>query len=210
MNKEKLIALGLSEEVVEKVLVLHKESIDGNYVPKATFESERENSKTLKEQIAERDKQITELGKFKGTAEELQTKVTELETKNSEQKTQFEKELKEREDKALLQSKISPLVNDVSDIIPKLDMEKLVIKDGTVTGLDEQLEALKKSNPYYFKTVSETNTKPFGAVFGNKPAEGSGGENENNPEKDFGAQLAKSKLSGNVESAKKFDEIYFK
>ena len=51
MNEEQLKALGLEADVITKVLKIHKDSIDGNYVPKATFEAERENVKTLKTQI---------------------------------------------------------------------------------------------------------------------------------------------------------------
>ena len=72
MKEEQLKELGLETDVIAKVLKIHKDSIDGNYVPKATFDAERENVKTLKTQITERDNQITELSKFKGTNEELQ------------------------------------------------------------------------------------------------------------------------------------------
>lgn len=211
MNKEKLIALGLSEEVVETVLKYHKEAIDGNYVPKATFDAERENSKTLKDQVEERDKQILELGKFKGTAEELSTKVKELETQNSEQKATYEKQMADAQRDMILKNEISPLVNNVSDILPKLDMEKIVIKDGKVEGLTEQIETIKKDSPYYFKEQKTPDqTKKDGWVFGKPPAEGSDHSTETkSPDSAFGANLAKSKLEDSSIS-KKFEENYFK
>ena len=97
MTLETLVKAGLTEEQAKAVLKLHKDAIDGNYVPKATFEAEREKLKTANETIADRDKQITELGKFKGTAEELQQKVNTLTQENSNAKTEDEKKLKEME-----------------------------------------------------------------------------------------------------------------
>ena len=79
MNKETLIAAGFTEEQATNIMKMHQQAIDGHYVPKATFDAERDKVKNLTTQVADRDKQITELGTFKGTAEQLQSKVAELE-----------------------------------------------------------------------------------------------------------------------------------
>ena len=83
MTLEELTKAGFTEDQAKKILVMHQKSIDGNYIPKATFEAERQKVKDANATIAERDKQITELGSFKGTAEELQKKVDELTTANN-------------------------------------------------------------------------------------------------------------------------------
>ena len=70
MTLEELTKAGFTEDQAKKILEMHQKSIDGNYIPKATFEAERQKVKDANAIIAERDKQITELGSFKGTAEE--------------------------------------------------------------------------------------------------------------------------------------------
>ena len=47
MTKESLIAAGFTEEQATKIMGMHTEAIDGNYVPKATFDAERDKSKNL-------------------------------------------------------------------------------------------------------------------------------------------------------------------
>ena len=93
MTFEELTKAGFTEDQSKKILEMHQKSIDGNYIPKATFEAERQKVKDANAIIAARDKQITELGSFKGTAEELQKKVDELTTANNTAKTEYEAKL---------------------------------------------------------------------------------------------------------------------
>ena len=155
---------------------MHQKSIDGNYIPKATFEAERQKVKDANAIIAERDKQITELGSFKGTAEELQKKVDELTTANNTAKTEYEAKLTKMAQENSLKLAIADKVHNVEDILPKLDVTKITFKDGAVVaGLVEQMEALKKSNPYYFKEDNAGKNLPGGwTPFGRKPEEGDG------------------------------------
>lgn len=213
MNEEQLKALGLEDSKITEILKLHKASIDGNYVPKATFESERENVKTLKEQLAERDKQITELGKFKGTNEELQKKVDSYKEENEKLKNETEAKITQMQHENILRYALKDEVIDADDVLPKLKMENIVFEDNTVkSGLKEQLDDLRKSKPHYFQTKQETDNqnqnngwKPFGY----KPNE-SNGNSKSTVETDvaFAQELAKSKLAYQ-DIAKKASEHYF-
>lgn len=211
MTREQLIAAGLTEAQADAILKLHKESIDGNYVPKATFEAEREKVKNLNTEVSNRDTQIKELGKFKGTAEELETRVKELETANATAKADFDQQLKEITQKSIITSQISDMVVDVEDVIPKLDFSKISFKEDKIeSGLQEQLDALKQTKPHYFKTEKQETPAPKGWVFGKTPAEGNedtkGADNEFVA---FGKQLAQTKVA-NSDVAKKVAENYFK
>lgn len=215
MNKESLIAAGLTEDSAAKVMEMHQRAIDGNYVPKATFEAEREKSKSLTIQLADRDKQITELGTFKGTAEQLQTRVSELETQNKEAKDKFEADLLQYQKDAAIRFDIADRVIDPDDVLPKLDQTKIVFKDGKIaSGLTEQLDELQKSKPHYFKQEQSNNAGlPKGWLFGKTPPEGSdnggtGGGQKTEAQK-FGEMLAASKKSG-TSAAEKVAETYFK
>jgi hypothetical protein len=213
MNKESLIAAGFTEEQAAKIMEMHKKAIDGNYVPKATFEAEREKCKNLTAQIAERDKQIAELGTFKGTAEQLKMKVAELEKQNKEAREKFEADLLQVQKEAAIRLEIASSVIDPDDVIPKLDQSKIVFKDGKiVSGLTEQLEELKKTKPHYFKTEKkDPEGIPPGWLFGKTPPESSddmSGDEKSEAEL-FGEMLASFKLSSNT-AAKKVAETYFK
>ena len=208
MTLEELTKAGFTEDQAKKILQMHQKSIDGNYIPKATFEAERQKVKDANAIIAERDKQITELGSFKGTAEELQKKVDELTTANNTAKTEYEAKLTKMAQENSLKLAIADKVHNVEDILPKLDVTKITFKDGAVVaGLVEQMEALKKSNPYYFKEDNAGRNLPGGwTPFGRTPEEGGG--RSGSAEEEFGKSLAKAVSTGNT-FAEKADKTYF-
>jgi predicted RNase H-like nuclease (RuvC/YqgF family) len=203
MTKEKLIALGISEELVDKVINAYKEAIDGNYIPKSTFEAEREKVKDLTSQVSDRDKQIEELKKFEGDNEKLKKQIESIEADNKKQKEDYENKIVILEQDSILSAELTPLVNDISDILPKIDREKLIFKDGKVSGLDEQVAEIKKVSPHYFKTDDggeggNGGGNPGWNPFGHNPKEGNDPDGGKNTDKDFGATLAKSIHGGAV------------
>lgn len=212
MNKEQLMKAGLTDEQATAVLSLHKQAIDGNYVPKDTFLAEGEKVKSLKDQLADRDKQITELGKFKGSAEQLEAEVKSLKLKNEQAETEYSAKLKEIQQDLVIKEFIGPQVVDVDDVLPKLDKSKITFdKDGKiVAGLKEQLDTLKQVKPHYFVSdVPEDKSNPPGWIFGNTPPEGAGRQTQVDEAADFGKKLAQSKVSG-TDAAAKASDYYFK
>lgn len=209
MTLEELMKQGLTEEQAKKVLELHKSAIDGHYVPKETFEAERQKVKTANETISARDKQITELGAFKGTAEELQKKVDELTTANATAKQEYDAKVTEMEQKTALKLAIADKVFSADDILPKLDLTKITFKDGAVVaGLVDQMDALKKASPHYFKPEDNGGQIPSGwSPFGRTPDQSSGAKTSSAQEQ-FGKDLAAAASTGDA-FAKKADELYF-
>lgn len=213
MKLEDLLKEGFTEDQGKKILELHKKAIDGNFVPKATFDAEREKVKTANETIADRDKQITELGKFKGTAEELQKKVDDLTAQNTKSTQEYEAKLKDMEETTAIRAAIADQVHSADDIMPKLDRTKLTIQDGkVVAGLVEQMDAIKKASPHYFKEVKGDDGKggfPGGwHPFGKSPDE-SKGQGGADSAAEFGKNLAKAQAQG-IASTQKATDIYFK
>lgn len=209
MTKEQLMAAGLTEEQANAVLKLHKDSIDGNYVPKVTFEAERDKVKKLDEEVKTRDTQIAELGKFKGTAEDLQKKVSDLEKDNKEAKEKFDADIQKLSQESAVRTELTGKVIDIDDVLPKLDFAKISFKEGKIEkGLTEQLDELKKAKPHYFP--ADTQTPPKGWIFGTPPKEGNeGGTDNKDSASEFGKQLAQLRTSGDTIAAKAADH-YFK
>ena len=73
MNKEDLIAMGLTEEQAKKVM----DSLDGNFVTKTRFNEVNEENKTLKKSVSDRDKQLEDLKKSSGDNAALQQQITD-------------------------------------------------------------------------------------------------------------------------------------
>ena len=76
----------------DKVVLANLKSND--YVSAAKYTAETKKVEDLKAQIAERDRQIAELGKSAGTIEELKTTIADLQKTNAEAAKAFEAKLK--------------------------------------------------------------------------------------------------------------------
>lgn len=213
MKLEDLLKEGFTEDQARKILDIHKKSIDGNYVPKATFDAERDKVKAANDTIADRDKQIAELGKFKGSAEELQKKVDDLTADNTKKDQEYQAKLKDMEETTAIRASIAGQVHSPDDILPRLDRTKLTIKDGAVVaGLKEQMDAIKQTHPHYFKADPGNGGKggfPGGwQPFGKSPDEGRG-QGGSDSAVEFGKSLAKAQSQG-MASTQKAADIYFK
>jgi septal ring factor EnvC (AmiA/AmiB activator) len=128
-----------------------------NFVKKERFDEVSNQLKDYKTQLAERDTQLKELGdKAKGN-EELTKKIGELETANKTQKETYEKQISAREREYSIDSELGKVgVKNSKAVKALLDNDKIVLKDGSISGLNEQIEALKKSDAYLFKETQPT------------------------------------------------------
>ena len=85
MNKEELIALGLTEEQANKVLEINKDMI-----PYTRFKELNDEKNELKNQLSNRDTQLKELAKITKDNEELNSKIKELQESNKNAQTEYE------------------------------------------------------------------------------------------------------------------------
>lgn len=85
MNKEELIALGLTEEQANKVLEINKDMI-----PYTRFKEVNDEKNELKNQLSNRDTQLKELAKITKDNEELNSKIKELQESNKNAQTEYE------------------------------------------------------------------------------------------------------------------------
>lgn len=147
MKKEDLIALGLTEEQAKKVLDAVKD-----YVPKTQLaEVERERD-GLKATVAERDTQLETLKKSSGDNEALQKQIADLQKANEDQQKAHDAEIAQlRLDNAVEAAILAAGAKNVKAVRALMDADKLRLeKDGTVTGLSDQIKAIQKSDAYMF------------------------------------------------------------
>lgn len=148
MNKEDLIAMGLTEEQAKKVM----DSLDGNYVTKTRFNEVNEENKTLKKSVSDRDKQLEDLKKSSGDNEELKKQIETLQQENANQKKAHEAEMVQlRLDNAIDAALTAAGAKNIKAVRALLDTSKVKVgEDGKLTGFDDLLSAVQKSDSYLF------------------------------------------------------------
>ncbi|KGP80090.1 MULTISPECIES: phage scaffolding protein [unclassified Paenibacillus] len=123
-----------------------------HFVPKSQYNELSETRKKLEKDVADRDKQIDDLGKTAGLSEDLKQQIETLKTENQTAKTQYESDLKEVKISNAITAALSGKVHNEKVVTGLIDKTKLVLgDDGKIVGLDEQLTGLKTSDAYLFK-----------------------------------------------------------
>lgn len=147
--KEQLLGMGLSEEQAQKVI---DEVVDGNFIPKSRFNEINEENKSLKKSFAERDQQLEDLKKSSGDNAALQQQISDLQKLNADQQKSHEAELNQLKlDNAVEIALSGAKAKNGKAVKAMLDMSKVKMgEDGKLSGFDEQIEALKKSDGYMF------------------------------------------------------------
>jgi hypothetical protein len=181
MNKEQLMALGLTEEQADKVI-----SGFGQMVPKSRLDDKINEAKDLKDQIAQRDKDLADLKKKAEGNADLQTKFEMFEKQYKDEKEALETKIKETQLTSALKLALAGKVHDADLVTGLIDKTKIELgEDGNVTkGLDEQIKTLQESKSFLF--VPETKGSGIKGATPPDGDKGSGGEVS------VGANFAKS------------------
>ncbi|MHA6258348.1 phage scaffolding protein [Sporosarcina sp. CAU 1771] len=184
MNREFLKGLGLDDEAVNKAMAEHGKAIESQKSKVAELQASNED---LAGQLTQRDSDLKELqGKAKGN-EELQTQLTELQSKYDTEKTEFATRLKDTQLSGALKLALAGKVHDADLVAGLIDKATIELgEEGNITkGLDEQIKTLQESKSFLFvPEKDETNT-----LSGAKPLEGNQGEPK--PFDPFAAKLEK-------------------
>lgn len=201
MNKEQLLALGLTEEQADKVIAGF-----GNTIPKSRFDEVNEAKKQLEQQLKDRDKQLKDLEEKAKGNEELTNQIKQLQEENKQAKANYEQQLKDLQVSSAIKLALAGKVHDADLVASLIDKSKIELaEDGKITkGLDDQIKALKESKSFLFVPEKNTPTfKGFVPVDG-KDEQGNNGGSEIN----FGKQVAEFAKSNNtlVEARKSYFE----
>ncbi|WP_255428614.1 phage scaffolding protein [Sporosarcina sp. resist] len=197
MNKEQLIALGLTEEQADKVV-----AGIGTMIPKSRFDELNDAKKQLDTDLAARDTQLEELKKTAGASEELKGQIATLQAANDSTKTEYEEKIqKQSYNYALERALTEAKVKNPKAVKALLDIEAIKLDGEKLLGLDEQLKTLSESDGYLF--ARDSDGKP---VFkGLTPADGIQQVNTEPKAGDYGKQMAEGLAKSNegLEDARK-------
>lgn len=140
---------------------------DGSFIPKAKFDEERNNGKAYKQQIEELNGKLTALQQAADGNEALKGQITQLQNDIAAK----EDELKNQRLRYSIVDAVRKSKARNEDVVFRMiDQSKITENGGNLYGLSEQLEALKKSDPYLF----ESEHSPSGGYDPSHAPEGKG------------------------------------
>ena len=164
MKKEEFVALGISEELAEKAATASAEELKG-YIPKARFAEVNEEKKNLQTAKKKAEDDLEELKKTAGDNEALTQQISDLQAAAKQKDTKYAEQIRTMK----LTNAVRLGITDAQDadlVASLVDQKKLILSDdGKVTGLEEQLKALRESKPFLFKAKEQDNGQKQGAGF---------------------------------------------
>lgn len=162
MKKAELIALGISEELAAKAEKASQEELKA-YVEKSKYDEAVEENKTLKTQVTDRDKQLETLKASAGDNEELKKQIETMKQQNADQEKAHKAELAQlRLDNAIDTALTAAGARNTKAVKALLDVSKVKLgEDGKLSGWDEQLAAVRKSDAYLFAEKQKTTFRGF-------------------------------------------------
>ena len=156
MKREDLKKLGLEDEAIESVMKLHGQTVNGLQEQVTALQASEAN---LKSQNEKHEKDLRTLQKDNDDNETLKQTIKDLQKQNADAKAGYEQQLVGMQrDSAIEKALATSGAKNTKAVKALLDADKIVFKDGELSGLAEQLEAYKQSDPYMF----DMGTKPEG------------------------------------------------
>lgn len=179
--KELLKNLGIADDQIDKIDAEVRKELPLHFVPKSQYNDTSEAKKKAEEALAERDKQLEKLKKEAGDNEDLKKQIETLQTENKAAKEKLEAEMKDLRLNTAIKLAVAADAHDPDLVTGLVDKSKLLLTDdGKVSGLDDQLKALRDSKAFLFVEKDETGKPRFK---GAKPPEGTdkSGSGQKNP-----------------------------
>jgi len=126
-----------------------------NYIPKDRFNEVIGSKNELKSQVGALSEELETLKKSAKGNEELTAAIQELQNKNQDWESKYNKSLIEN---AVKMQALHHKALDPSDLAKFLDYTTLQLdEDGNVNGLKEQIDSLKESKAYLFEQEKKAN-----------------------------------------------------
>ena len=127
----------------------------GAYVSSEKYQATAKQLADTQGLLASNTAEYDELKKAAGDNTALTQQIDQMKADYDKQRQElvdgYEAQLKRGRIEREIISKHNP--NDVNDIMPHIDLSKVTVSDDGITGLEEQMKALKEQKAYYFQTA---------------------------------------------------------
>lgn len=143
----------LYKQVKEKLGDTEVIVVDRNdpMVPKHRLDEVIAERNRYKEMVEERDAQLADLKTWAKDNEALKAQIAELQAKNKQVTEDYEKQLTEQRFAFAIERAVAKAdARNVKAVVALLDTSKISLDGENLLGFDEQIAALKKSDPYLF------------------------------------------------------------
>lgn len=162
MTKEQLQALNLTDEQINAII----EDYGKNYVSKTQFNEKNDAYKQAKQEIENLTTDINNLSEANKANEALQSQIKELQDAATQREADYNENIKNMKiDTAITKALSKSGAMNETILTGLLDRSKIAIgEDNTITGIQEQIVALKESDPYLFKQDSIKGVVPGDAT----------------------------------------------
>lgn len=160
MKRDFLKSLGIEDkEIIDKIM--DENGKDINQL-KADNQTLKDQLQTANDTIKDRNKQLEKLKEI--DVEDLKSQIDILTKQNKEDAKKYQDSLKEINLNNAIKLALNEKVHDIDMTLGQIDKSKLVIlENGKVAGLEEQITSLKESKGFLFKTGEvKTEYKPVG------------------------------------------------
>ena len=167
MKRKFLEDLGLEKEAIDKIMAENGNDVNA---AKADYDALKQQLEAANTQVQERDSQLEQLKNATGDVEAMKQQIATLQAENKTAKEKYEADLKDLKLAAAIKMALGNSAHDAELVAGLFDKAKLILsEDGQVTGLEDQLKAIKKEKAFLFKEE-----KAPQQIKGGKPAEGRG------------------------------------
>lgn len=157
MKKEDFIKLGFSEEDAKKAADASAEELK-SYIPKVRFDEVNTEKKNLETTKTTLEGQLETLKNSTGDVETMKKTIETLQTDNKAKDEAHAAEIKQLKVDAAVSAAITASKGKNATAIKALlkDLDKAEFTDdGSIKGLDDQLQAIIKSDSYLFDTTTK-------------------------------------------------------
>lgn len=157
MKREFLKDMKLTDEQINAIMAENGKDVNGLREQVNSLTGEKNG---LQSQLNDRDTQLKDLkGKVKDS-DELTAEIDQLQKANKEAKEKYEADLSAQQKSFLVDKALTSAgVRNAKAMNALLDLDSVEVKDGQLTGLDDQLKALRESDGYMFKENPQPESK---------------------------------------------------
>ena len=167
--KELLKKAGIEEGKLDGIIADINKELPKHFIPKDKYNEAAEAKKKLEKDIQDRDKQLDDLKKAAGSNEDLKQQIEKLQDENKKADEAWQAKFAQMQlDFALERALTAAKAKNAKAVKALLDMEKVKLDGEQLLGLDDQLKAIKESDPYLFGESGKvgSGTNPPGAGTG--------------------------------------------
>lgn len=175
MKRDDLKEQGLNETQINFVMSQNGKDINALNEKITSLTNERDG---LQSQIADRDNQLNDLKKSVKDNDALKDQIKQLQEDNKTATQKYQDQLASQSKSFKIEGALRDAkAKNIKTVLPLIDTDKVSVnKDGSLTGLSEQIDAVKKDNSYLFDAEQPKPNISLGSKFNNGNDDNSGSD----------------------------------